>query len=102
MAFDFQLWHAKVPDFKVPACVPDDLNTRYKHLCDFINVKPDETIEAALEEVFLQTQNTSEGAWSEGERSTSVGDLIVLLHPVSEVGVAIYCVAPSGFFTLFE
>lgn len=101
-----QVWHRKAPTFQcrnIP--LPADLKTEYDLVANYAIELPEvkegcDPITNACDRVFLETQNADDRAWHEsldGLRSTSVGDLIAVLHPICGVISMIHEVAPTGF-----
>jgi hypothetical protein len=102
-----QVWHAKQPTF-MHRCgpLPTDINEQYSLVANYAIPAPDQQMPYSdpflnvCERIYVETQNTDDRAWHramDGMRSTSIGDLIMILHPTTHVGVAIYEVAILSF-----
>jgi hypothetical protein len=89
-----RLWHKREPSFMPVQDLPTDLSTAYDAVCEF-DVAPDDDLEAC-EWVFAWTQNLDEAWCDPPKRSTSVGDLLEIVHPIAGVGTAIYQVDMIG------
>jgi hypothetical protein len=95
-----QLWHAKVPTFTEIDVLPNSLNKDYVIVDQrTIIVADGATNLDAADAYYAATQNLEE-SWKEGTRSTSVGDLMVVLDDLCLDEVL--CVAPLGFKSLFK
>ena len=93
MPYTIQIWHAKVPTFRHLASRPTLFSLNY--VCvETLTVEADSVL-SALEEVFSKSQNI-ELAWKLPNRSTSVGDILIVDAD------AWYSVDNIGFSLLLE
>lgn len=100
---DIEVWHAKEPKFNTVTERPKDLNIDYNHVATLqalvlaVEVTGRDTVSlVACEQIFMQTQNLDK-AWQANTRSTSVGDIFVVMDNRTNVGVEVYGVDKFGF-----
>ena len=96
-----QIWHCKKPTFCCADKNPVEYNNipeLYEHVSDVTTVIKD--LNSALESAYEISQNI-DTAWREPPcRSTSVGDLMIVMDTTCNVGTDVYEVNSFGFIKL--
>lgn len=87
------LWHKIQPTFMPIENLPEKLESEYEIVGQF-NI-PDNDV-GACERVFALTQNIDSSWCDPPKRSTSVGDLMEIIHPMIGEVVSVYQVDMIG------
>ena len=103
---NIEVWHLNRTDSNFElmlhgtTVMPKNLNTDYVRVAQ-LDIKAEDELEA-LQKCFEFTQ-TEKSDWREFNlRSTSVGDIMMIIDTTCNVGIKAYSVSPIGFKLLFD